>query len=285
MPGPIFIIGNPRSGTTLLRLMLTCHPRICIPPECGFAVWLCPKYHPWNAELVEVFAQDVLTCRKIETWTWDTGGLSGFLRAGRPETYGRAVSLVYEWHAHCQGRDGVRWGDKNNSYLDHIATLRTLFPGCALVHVVRDVRSVVCSYRRLSEARLTSLYAPTLPGDIAGAALHWRTNIRTITGAFERLRWQGVHQLRFEDLLMSPQPTLERLCEALGERFDASMLEYHRNRDADLEPPAFSEWKSKVRYPPMIGEARRYELELSDAERQQVEKVAAAELRQCGYLT
>ena len=33
---PVFVIGNPRSGTTLLRLMLTGHPGIAIPPEGGF---------------------------------------------------------------------------------------------------------------------------------------------------------------------------------------------------------------------------------------------------------
>jgi len=33
---PIFIVGSPRSGTTLLRLMLNQHPRIAIPPESLF---------------------------------------------------------------------------------------------------------------------------------------------------------------------------------------------------------------------------------------------------------
>jgi hypothetical protein len=29
---PIFVLGCPRSGTTLLQLMLHAHPRIAIPP-------------------------------------------------------------------------------------------------------------------------------------------------------------------------------------------------------------------------------------------------------------
>ncbi|MBK8683451.1 MAG: sulfotransferase [Bacteroidetes bacterium] len=33
---PIFIIGNPRSGTSLLRLMLHSHPLISIPPGITF---------------------------------------------------------------------------------------------------------------------------------------------------------------------------------------------------------------------------------------------------------
>lgn len=44
---PIFILGNPRSGTTLLQLMLACHPRLAVPPECGFALWLYDRYGDW----------------------------------------------------------------------------------------------------------------------------------------------------------------------------------------------------------------------------------------------
>src|SRR5258708_24668045 len=35
---PIFILGCPRSGTTLLQLMLHAHPRIAIPPETRFVL-------------------------------------------------------------------------------------------------------------------------------------------------------------------------------------------------------------------------------------------------------
>lgn len=45
---PVFIIGSPRSGTTLLRLMMNSHPRIVVPPECGFAVWWYEKYQHWK---------------------------------------------------------------------------------------------------------------------------------------------------------------------------------------------------------------------------------------------
>ena len=40
MLGPVFVIGMPRSGTTMLRLALTSHEAICIPPESPFMITL-----------------------------------------------------------------------------------------------------------------------------------------------------------------------------------------------------------------------------------------------------
>ena len=37
---PIFIVGSPRSGTTLLRFMLSSHSRIYVPDETGFIPYL-----------------------------------------------------------------------------------------------------------------------------------------------------------------------------------------------------------------------------------------------------
>jgi len=47
-PAQIFILGNPRSGTTLLRLTLACHPQLAVPAECGFALWLHGRYRDWT---------------------------------------------------------------------------------------------------------------------------------------------------------------------------------------------------------------------------------------------
>ena len=41
---PFFIVGSGRSGSTLLRLILASHSRICIPPETWFLVPLLDKY-------------------------------------------------------------------------------------------------------------------------------------------------------------------------------------------------------------------------------------------------
>ena len=74
---PLFILGNPRSGTTLLRRIINAHSLYCVPPECGFVQWLYDKYGHWkqelvsNREFVDSFLTDLEKCRKIETWNLD----------------------------------------------------------------------------------------------------------------------------------------------------------------------------------------------------------------------
>ena len=48
-----FVVGRPRSGTTLLRMLFDAHPDVTFPPECQFIVNLYPKYknvNPWKEE-------------------------------------------------------------------------------------------------------------------------------------------------------------------------------------------------------------------------------------------
>ena len=35
---PIFVVGCPRSGTTMLSLMIHAHPRLAMPPESRFLI-------------------------------------------------------------------------------------------------------------------------------------------------------------------------------------------------------------------------------------------------------
>ena len=55
-----FILGNPRSGTTLLRLMLNSHPKLGVPPECGMIQWWNEKYKNKNLQDVyDTFINDI----------------------------------------------------------------------------------------------------------------------------------------------------------------------------------------------------------------------------------
>lgn len=288
MNSPIFVLGNPRSGTTLLRLMLTCHPAIVIPPEAGFAAWLYERYRDWKADCpsqIDAFVADALRTRKMETWGLGEEDLRGFLREHRPATYPEAVSLVYELYGLRSGREFRRWGDKNNFYIDYIEVLDRMFPDAQFVHIVRDGRNVACSYRALGAQKISSAYAPRLPMEIRDIATEWRRNVDTVSGALRKFGPERGFELRLEDLVRSPEQVLRGLTGFLGEEFDRSMLDYHRiGEERQLEPREFLQWKQRTLEPPIDTRNEIYKSELDAASIASFEETAGDSLRRYGYL-
>lgn len=285
---PIFIIGSPRSGTTLLRLMLTCHRNIVIPPECGFAVWLAGKFSGWSIEdysgWIDRLIPELMQCRKIETWNLEPDGLREFLRAGKPATYPEAVGLVYEWYGISTGRRFTRWGDKNNFYLNHIPAIKVMFEDAYFVHIVRDGRDIACSYKRLKAVRERSRYFPTIPESIEDVAGQWRSNIRLVRKSFEGIGRGRVLEIKFEDLVLNTVNTLQSVCDSIGESLDTAMLEYHgHNLKKQLEPVGFLDWKGNTVKPPLPSAVGRYNTELDEQELRTFEGVAGDVLQVLGY--
>jgi hypothetical protein len=286
---PIFIIGNPRSGTTLLRLMVASHPAIVVPPECGFAVWWREKYQGWNADSatdrVEEFLRDLAQSKKIETWQMDFKAVADAIRSEKPANYAALVSLAYSVYARQHKPAFRRWGDKNNFHVRHVATLYALFPGAQFIHIVRDGRDAACSYRQLSEKKIESAYAPKLPVAIDSIAAEWKDNLEAVRAGFATLPKDQRAEVRYEDLVHEPENTLRSLCEFLGETFDAKMLEYYSlNRRDTLEPTEFLQWKSKTLNPPDVAGIGRFRAELTAAEIETFEKIAGEMLRAYNYL-
>lgn len=286
MVSPIFIVGNPRSGTTLLRLMLTNHRNIIIPPECGFAVWFYEKYHSshFDEAVIAAFVRDLSTARKIETWNLDFGELEKYLLASNAVSYSQVVSSVYQFYGRSVGKIFHRWGDKNNFYLHHILTIYTMYPSAKFIHIVRDGRDVACSYQALGKSRIESKYAPNLPVNIHEIAQEWVQNLQIIRNSFKQLPPEQVFEIRYEDLVSNTEQELRRLCNFLGEPYDAAMeLYYVMNQQNSQEPIEFLQWKAKTVEKPTDSEVGKYKRDLTPAEIDEFERIAKDILKRYKY--
>jgi len=285
---PVFIIGNPRAGTTLLRLMLTCHPCIHIPPECGFAVWLRHRFGNWRAAdsdaRLDSFLEALAGSRKFETWNLPKDKVRACIAARNPSSYSELVGAVYTCHAAAQGKPGCRWGDKNNFHLNHILEIKALFPEARFVHIVRDPRDIACSYRELNRRRIDSPYQPKLADDVADIAAQWGRNIRIIRRSFESFQWCGVLEIGFEKLVLEAVRALKNVCGFLNEEYDPAMLGYHEvNQRCSLEPKEFLLWKERTLEPPRADRIGRFRQELSEREIRAVLREAGAEMALYNY--
>lgn len=147
---PIVVLGCPRSGTTLVQVALSAHPRIALPPE----TWaLVDGYRAQLrfGDLAEPAGRD-----RLADWLLarpavaDLGLTPTQLRAAvhaAPPTLGSALGAVLQAYAARFGKP--RWGDKRPGYYRDVAAVRRLLPTAQFVHVVRDARSCVASLKQM----------------------------------------------------------------------------------------------------------------------------------------
>lgn len=257
-----FIIGNPRSGTTLLRLMLNRHKSISVPPEAGFLVWLHKEFSDFKftEENLSVFVGALKNTKKIENWNLDFQTLEGHIRERKPDDFAALMNEIYAYYSKVQLNKNVElYGDKNNYYLNKIDVLHKLYPTAKFLHIIRDGRSVAVSYKELMQKAIDSKYAPNLPADIENIANEWVSNIRTIEASFEKID-PILHQtVRFEDLVAEPEQSLRLICEFFEVDFDNAMLKYYETtHSGGLEPDEYMQWKSKNKMPLQTEEIEKY---------------------------
>ena len=172
MNKPIFILGNPRSGTSLLRSIINSHDNIIIPPECGFLQFLHAKYQGFNfsIKILNTFVEDLFLTKKIEGWFLDKQNLKEYLFQKKPNNYQYLVYLVYKFYGETnQNKKVLYWGDKNNYYLHHLDLLNSIFVNSRYIQIIREPKDVVSSY--LNVHRLpNSKYKPRFSNNISDIA-------------------------------------------------------------------------------------------------------------------
>lgn len=282
-PG-FFILGHPRSGTSLLRNVLNAHPWLCVPPECGFLLWLRPRFEQaeWNAATRQRFIAEVVSSRKFETWELSEAQLSAAIGPAPIASYPEAASLVYSAYAAAKGKHIKAWGDKNNYYVQHVQELVELMPTARIVHIVRDPRDVFCSYLELGRTNITSKYGPALSANASEVADEWQRNHARIIHQREHAPERYL-LVKYEDLVGSFDEQASALFTFLGvptpQGFD------RRSHIERLDEPAeFLQWKRKVTGPVDTSSVGRFRTELDRATVLSIEEAAWEGMQDLGYI-
>lgn len=280
---PIFIIGNPRSGTSLLRIMLHNHSQIGIPPESHFFLWLEEKYQNWSLNQLESYLTDLYNSTKFETWQINKTDLKSFILEYEPQSYAQLNSLVYYFYSREKNKHIQYWGDKNKLWKEKLTTTLNYYPNARYIHLIRDGRDVACSFRELGAKKMESRYAPKLPTDISQIAEKWHTNISTIYNFQKRLNPQNTITIRYEDLLMNTESELKKICTFLKINFESNMLLFYLNKKEEIEPTEFYQWKEKLTSPPDVNNIGKYKEQLTKEEIEIFDSIAKNELKTFNY--
>jgi hypothetical protein len=192
--GPIFIVGAMGSGTTLLRLVLDSHDRIAIPQETGFM-------RAYNAHRSIPF--------KVSGRNW--ARRLGWSRRELDEQLRIFYDTLFMRYAEQHGKQ--RWGEKTPIHTWHIDAIARLFPDAVFVGIVRHpYGSVASNMRRWRQP-------------LGRSASHYSRYNREIARQAARHGDRFV-LVRYEDLVLQPEPLLRELLDWLGEPWSDHVLDH-----------------------------------------------------------
>lgn len=251
-PEAIFVVGVSRSGTTLMRRILTRHPRIAIADENHYMGHLLPGRGVRHAIRAAGDLADDATIRDIVGLLYSPefqGGtrlrdVSPFWRSlvaelPRDELERRLLAgertergvfrTILRAHADLRGR--AIPGEKTPAHIRWADELLEWFPTARVIHMVRDPRGVYVSELKRRRERPESIpyrwlvRVPVLLRAFVLAETAWAWSDAVRHHRALRRRFPDAYRaVRFEDLVAEPRPELEALCAFLGVRFTSAML-------------------------------------------------------------
>ncbi len=218
-PPAIFLLSSPRSGSTLLRVMLAGHPALFCPPELHLLPFdtlaerqtaLKGSYLDQGLQraMMELKGLDAEGCQQLLD-TWVQQGMTV------PETYQALQTLAGD-------RCLV---DKSPTYGFSLSTLHRaeqVFDKARYIHLVRHPYAVIESFVR---NRMDKLFDLTETADAYPLAMQtWIVSNANIQAFLATVDPQRHYFLRYEDLVTDPEGTMTRLCAFLELPFHPSVL-------------------------------------------------------------
>ena len=202
---PIFILGNGRSGTTLMRFMLNAHPDIYIGEE------VC--YHFWMRNFQGSFRRRLYYFFHSFSYAWlrmDPQAVLDRLPANPDE---KDSALVYLRILQCTAAQygKSRCGEKGPLLTEELDKLFRDYPNARVIHMVRDPRAVVYSHFTM----------PWSTSSFIGANVMVWVNMRTIAKYGDRIL-----AVKLEDVLAQPEATLRRILDFVGVDWSDNVLRH-----------------------------------------------------------
>ncbi len=272
----LIILGSERSGTNLLRSLLSAHSQIASPPPAPVMSYFQDRAHVYYLQkdhpipLLEDIRK--LLSLKDTPFSWDRVPEKEEIleQVGRKGPIGVMASF-YEWYAKEKGASFSLC--KEAGLFPYPFLLDRSFQDARFIYLVRDGRDVALSERNSpAKKRPTFLLAE-----------RWREEQVLGLNAYGELAPEGkAYFLPYEDLLHDPEGVISKLLQWIGLKYETNMLQYHRDKAQKEEAGSSHLWENIGR-PMMKDNSGKFRKELGKGRIKTFEKVAGNVLKKLGY--
>ncbi len=273
---PIFIVGAPRSGTTLLQYMLRSHPDISLPTgESHFFIPLLRHEKEFGdlrqlentrRVLERMYEQSAdFLDTDLHGIDFNIDQLSHTLHKRQCSSMAQLIAGLFELNA--TGENARRWGDKTPYYVLHMKRLLEQFPGAQFIHLIRDGRDCALSmFQREHDFRVYNTFF---------AAKYWEIYIERGQQIGREIGSGNYYEIRYEDLLENPNFIMKGVCEFLNEEYSDSLVNFKKSGEAGKTP--------LLQQPIQKQNQEKWRTKMKPAQIKIFERAVANTLRNCNY--
>ncbi|MGF1521110.1 MAG: alpha/beta fold hydrolase [Leptolyngbyaceae cyanobacterium] len=217
-PSAVFLLSSPRSGSTLLRVMLAGHPALFCPPELHLLPFetLTERQEALAGSYLDQGLQRALMALK---------GLDADASGALLQAWTEQGMTVPELYGQLQALAGDRLlVDKSPTYGFSLSTLQQaeqVFENAKYIHLVRHPYAVIDSFVR---NRMDKIFDLTNENPYQLAQQAWATSNQNIAQFLKGVDPHRQYFLRYEDLVTDAEVVMGRLCAFLDIPFDAQVL-------------------------------------------------------------
>jgi len=232
-----FIMGRPRSGTTLLRTLFDAHPNVRIPPEFPIFLFIYQKFRKvktWDKKTILSFVDHVYANNRFNNRTLDNlkidkeAFIADLLTLENKGTIQDFLKKINE-HAFSlfPKQEILQIGDKNPVYSFFTKRFIRMFPDARFICILRDYRDNYLSMQKLADLKLE---APIISLQVA----RWRF----MANLFLKCRKKypdRFHIVLYEDLVTNQERVIQQLCKFIGISYDESVFDFFKKTDESLK--------------------------------------------------
>lgn len=275
----VFIVGCPRSGTTLLQRIVDAHLLIAVTPSMH---WITRHFKERKIRKPEdpVTPESVfglLDSPRFARFRIQREDLEALIDSGESLTYSRFLAGIFELYGKAEAKPLV--GNKTAPYVRRIPELHALWPSAKFVHIIRDGRDVCLSVRNWEKAEVTAgRYATWEEDPVSTTALWWKRKVLLGREGGDSLEPDLYYEVRYESLVARPAEEFEKLCEFLEVPYDDAMLKFHERKER-LDP----DFERDHPLMPVTAGLRNWRTEMPQADMERFEAVASDILDELGY--
>jgi tetratricopeptide (TPR) repeat protein len=251
-PAPAFLVGFPRSGTTLLDQILSSHPRIFVAEEE-------PVMNQLTIHLVRKFGGKPPSGAQarggVSDWLLNNPCYPACLADLKDEDIAELRDIFFRGHgAEARMGDGRVFIDKLPLNIRHAAFIHRVFPDARFILALRHPCDSVLSCF-MQQFKLNPAMMPFLGID-SGTRLY--DEVFKLWDHYTQLLPLKVHTIRYEDVVADFRPAVSSLLEFLGVEWNDAVLDYDRTaRERSINTPSYHQVTEKI-YTRASGRWQRY---------------------------